>query len=90
MMKPKPVPREKIPWFPAIAAERCTSCGICSDFCPHNVYEKIAVPPGVVVKDPYACVVGCNNCESRCPEGAITFPDLEAITELIHKLRSEG
>jgi NAD-dependent dihydropyrimidine dehydrogenase PreA subunit len=86
----KPVPRENIPWFPTLDAGRCTGCGICLDFCPHGVYEKGDGSSAVVVRYPFHCVVGCSNCEARCPERAIAFPDLEAITVLIRKLREDG
>ena len=89
-MTKKPVPRENIPWFPTIDAGRCTGCGICLDFCPHGVYEKGDGSPAVVVRYPFHCVVGCNNCEDRCPERAIAFPDLETITAVIRKLREDG
>jgi CDP-4-dehydro-6-deoxyglucose reductase, E3 len=83
----KPVPRESVPWFPAVDAARCTGCGICVDFCPHGVYEKGVRSPAVVVRQPLHCVVGCNNCEDRCPERAITFPDLDEIAALLRQLR---
>ncbi|MCX6559266.1 MAG: 4Fe-4S binding protein [Candidatus Aminicenantes bacterium] len=89
-MKTKNVPREKIPWFPAVDADKCTGCDICADFCPHGVYEKGVDSPVVIVRNPYACVVGCNNCENRCPEKAISFPDLEVISEVIRRLREDA
>jgi len=88
-MTPKTVPREKVPWFPLVDALRCSGCGVCVDFCPHKVYEKGVDSPAVVVRNPYECVVGCNNCENLCPERAIAFPDLEEITAIIRKLREE-
>jgi len=44
----------------------------------------------VLVQNPYDYVVGCNNCENLCPEKAISFPDMEAITEIIRRLREEA
>ena len=86
-MTPKPVPRESVPWFPTVDSGRCTGCNICLDFCPHGVYEKGEDSPAVVVRNPFLCVVGCNNCENLCPERAITFPDLEEIATLLGRLR---
>ena len=34
------VPRAKIPWFPTIDYEKCTSCMECDTFCPHRVFER--------------------------------------------------
>ncbi|MDD8024926.1 MAG: 4Fe-4S binding protein [Acidobacteriota bacterium] len=89
-MTPKAVPREKIPWFPVVAAELCNGCGKCLDFCPHGVYARDSGSSAVIVQNPFECVVGCNNCENLCPEKAISFPDLEAITEIIRRLREEA
>ena len=89
-MTPKIIPREKIPWFPKIDANRCTGCRACPDFCPHGVYLWDEEKSLVRVERPYECVVGCNNCLGLCGPGAISFPDLEAITEIIRKLREEN
>ncbi len=32
------IPREKIPWYPAIDEELCTSCGNCLNFCSNGVF----------------------------------------------------
>jgi ferredoxin len=29
----------------------------------------------------------CSGCEPKCPAGAIRFPDMETISDLIKKLR---
>ncbi len=89
-MAPKTIPRSKIPWFPAVAAERCDGCGKCLDFCPHGVYARAAGSSAVVVRNPYECVVGCSNCESLCPGRAISFPDMGTIAEIIRRLREEA
>ncbi len=89
-MRPKTVPREKIPWFPVIDMGRCNGCGVCLEFCPQGVYARPEGASAVLVQNPFSCVVGCNNCEMRCPERAISFPDLEKITEIIRKLREEN
>jgi len=81
------VPREKIPWFPAIDAGRCTGCLACLDFCPRGVYAGGPEKRIIRVERPYECVVGCSNCRGVCPAGAISFPDLEEITVLIRTLR---
>jgi NAD-dependent dihydropyrimidine dehydrogenase PreA subunit len=88
-MKSSDIPREKIPWFPAVAADQCNGCGKCIQFCPHDVYAKEDAASGVVVKNPFSCVVGCSNCESLCPEKAIRFPEMETIAALIRELRAE-
>jgi len=58
-------------WFPVIDTERCTECGICSDFCPHGVYLKQSGKP--VVANPDNCVSGCEGCANRCPNEAIYY-----------------
>jgi NAD-dependent dihydropyrimidine dehydrogenase PreA subunit len=59
-------------WYPVVDYSSCTECGVCSNFCPHNVYDKTKSPVPVVVR-PDDCVDHCHGCGSRCPVGAITY-----------------
>ncbi len=54
--------------IPIIDEEKCTRCGICSDFCAYNA---LAVFPSQVLVFPELCH-GCGGCEIACPENAIT------------------
>ena len=47
----------------------CKSCGICSDFCPQNVFETDAFGHPVVAR--LADCTGCSFCERHCPDFAI-------------------
>lgn len=83
-------PRSEIPWFPSISSEKCTGCGLCKTFCPKQVFAQAQStdrhPPMQVVQ-PYACVLLCKGCESRCPAQAITFPsekDFRSFVYYIH------
>jgi len=81
------VPREKIPWYPSIDKEKCNGCQVCFQFCQRGVYtwdEKNVIAK---VDLPFHCIVGCSGCQSLCPVGAISFPGLDAIMEVIRKLR---
>ena len=80
------LPREKIPWYPAIDEGLCTNCGICVDFCPNGVYAVDDIRTIVAV--PYNCVVGCSNCESLCVPGAIRFPEMEQFVVTLRELRA--
>jgi len=73
------VPRQKIPWFPTIAQDRCRGCGKCVEFCVHGVLKLERNPPKAVVVKPYRCVIACSECADLCPEKAITFPDLKVV-----------
>ena len=86
----KPVPREKIPWFPSIDEEKCDGCRACFKFCQHGVYAWDEKSNIVKVVQPFGCVVGCSGCQSLCAAGAISFPDLEAVHGIIRKLRQGG
>lgn len=50
-------------------SEKCTSCGICIDVCPHNVF---------VIKDKKLQIaeldrcMECGACQTNCPTGAVT------------------
>jgi len=83
----KKIPREAIPWNPTIDAEKCTGCGTCADFCQHGVYELDGDKANV--SNPTGCVVGCTGCLSKCPEGAISFPDSKDFIETLRRLRAE-
>ena len=88
-MTAKRVPREKIPWFPTVDTERCTGCRVCFAFCQHGVYAWDDEMNVAMVRRPFNCLVGCCGCEPKCPAGAISFPDMETISDLIKRLRAE-
>jgi NAD-dependent dihydropyrimidine dehydrogenase PreA subunit len=81
------IPREEIPWFPTIDAEKCTGCGTCADFCQHGVYELDGEKAKLSNK--FGCIVGCTGCLSKCPEGAISFPDQKEFVEVLRRIRAE-
>jgi NAD-dependent dihydropyrimidine dehydrogenase PreA subunit len=65
-------------WFPVLDRDRCTSCGLCHEFCLFGVYERGGEEgPGesVSVAQPDRCKPGCPACARLCPSGAILFPD---------------
>lgn len=88
-MSARPIPREKIPWFPSVETEKCTGCRICLEYCSYGVYAWDETKKTVRVERPYACITGCSGCKGLCPAGAISFPDLEEIAALIRRLRVE-
>lgn len=61
------LPREQVPWFPTVYADRCDGCGRCLAFCPNSVYALTADGAKVEVAAPLACVVGCSACTAICP-----------------------
>lgn len=86
-MESKQIPRERIPWYPTVLAEKCNGCKACYQFCPNGVYTWDEKNNIAKVDRPFNCVVGCNGCENLCAPGAISFPELDAIQEIIRKLR---
>lgn len=55
-----------------LAADRCTGCGLCRDFCPVNVFEMVEtggrrLPSAVRADDCWAC----DTCVGQCPTGAL-------------------
>jgi len=87
MPEKKEIPREEIPWYPTIDKGKCNECMTCVEFCKHDVYAEIDGESKIINK--YNCLVGCSGCESQCPEGAISFPSLKEITELLKELRKK-
>ena len=59
------IPREEIPWFPSVDADKCNGCKVCFDFCAYMVYSLNDEKNIVVVENPNNCMVGCNYCESK-------------------------
>jgi NAD-dependent dihydropyrimidine dehydrogenase PreA subunit len=59
-------------WYPVIDRAVCLTCGICSDNCPHGVFDMAKSPTPVVIR-PLSCVDHCHGCGNRCPVGAITY-----------------
>ncbi len=75
----KGVPRESIPWYPTIDAEKCEGCRKCYELCSHGVYSWDEAASRPVVAEPYGCVVGCSNCMHQCEQGAVSFPPLAIL-----------
>ena len=50
-------------------ADRCTGCGICTQVCPHAVFEIEDRRAQIVDRD--ACME-CGACEQNCPSEAIS------------------
>ncbi len=73
------VPRERVPWYPTLDAEKCIGCRKCYEFCSHKVYAWDEAKDRPVVGQPFQCVVGCSNCSHQCEQGAISFPPLTIL-----------
>ena len=80
------LPREEIQWFPKIDYELCTNCGACSKFCKRGVYTFDDRPR---VTNPYRCIVSCTGCKGPCQEGAISFPSLFELRDVMKSLREK-
>ena len=68
------IERKKIRWYPIIDKKKCIGCGICIRICGRDVFEYDYKKNQSKVKNPYNCMVGCDNCEVYCPASAISFP----------------
>jgi NAD-dependent dihydropyrimidine dehydrogenase PreA subunit len=83
------IPREKIPWYPTVDAEKCTGCRTCVEFCENGVLEFDEQALEAKVRSPFSCVVECSTCGRLCPSSAISFPDQKEFTDIIRKLIEE-
>ena len=66
------IDRKEIEWYPIIDENKCIGCGMCITTCGRNVFDFKKNKSKV--KNPYNCMVGCDNCSIYCPAGAISFP----------------
>ncbi|MFO8018422.1 MAG: ferredoxin family protein [Promethearchaeia archaeon] len=84
------VPRNKIEWHPTIDYDKCDFCMDCTEFCPHDVFEKIeSEEKKLIVKHPHNCVVFCRACSKACPLDALSFPDKKDVKAQIKKIRGK-
>ncbi len=68
---------------PYVDEERCTSCGTCVDYCPHEAINFI----NFVAAIGRSCV-GCGGCIAVCPYGAIKL-NWNATSESVQKMMAE-
>lgn len=80
------IPREQIPWFPAISAELCNGCVKCIEVCPKDVFAETE-DGKVAVIEPFLCIVGCCFCKSACDPMAILMPQKEMLDQYQHGQR---
>ena len=85
------IPREEIPWFPTINAEKCSGCRECITICKNGVLAFDETTQKSTVINPYNCVVECRTCARLCPAEAISFPDANEFSDFIkEKLAAKG
>jgi NAD-dependent dihydropyrimidine dehydrogenase PreA subunit len=82
----KGIDRNMIKWFPTIDKSICGNCKVCLEICPMKVY-KINDNKEVIVAYPYRCIVSCSFCVTKCPDGAISFPDKEELGGILEKAK---
>lgn len=81
------IPRAEVPWQPMVEFDLCSGCQSCIDTCPGDVYDWDEVLGYPIVARPNNCVVYCMGCAKACPDEAITFPEKDAVVELVKQLR---
>lgn len=85
------IPREEIPWFPTIDAEKCIGCRECITICKNGVLAFDEEAEKSTVVNRYNCVVECRTCARLCPVEAISFPEANDFSELVKgKLAAKG
>jgi len=79
------IPRQDIPWYPSIDNKDCDACGTCVEYCKLGTFSFTPREDKVTVSSPFNCVVGCNGCQDKCPNSAISFPSTEVIDRVRKK-----
>jgi len=74
------IPREDIPWYPAVDGDACIGCTLCFVTCGRGVYDM--QDNKAVVANRMDCMVGCSTCATVCPVQAISFPERDLIWKL--------
>jgi ferredoxin len=77
------IARETIQWYPTVDDGACNGCKRCIEFCSFGVFTYERESETVRVEHRFACVVGCSLCSSICEPGAISFPPLSYLDDLI-------
>ena len=62
------MPFEDINDTPKIDYAKCTGCAMCTEVCPHQVFELAGKRVHIVNRD--ACME-CGACQRNCPTGAL-------------------
>ena len=79
------IPREDIPWYPTIDAEKCIGCQECISICKNGVLAFDETSRKSIVANPYNCVVECRTCARLCQAEAISFPDAAEFSAVINQ-----
>uniref|UniRef100_A0A7C3EJP2 Ferredoxin family protein n=1 Tax=Gracilinema caldarium TaxID=215591 RepID=A0A7C3EJP2_9SPIR len=80
--------RTTLTWYPSIAADKCTQCGLCLLTCGAGVFGFSSSKKTYSVINPGNCTLGCTTCGKVCPEDAISFP--EESRTFMHNIIKKG
>jgi NAD-dependent dihydropyrimidine dehydrogenase PreA subunit len=83
------IPRQLIPWYPTVDANKCVGCKECLAFCHDTVYLFQEESKKAVVSEPWHCQVYCQSCTYACPTDAISFPERRDVKATIRELRKK-
>jgi len=79
------VPRDEIDWHPTVDDGLCDGCGVCVTGCGRGVFGYDYEREKAVVAETLHCMVGCVTCANVCLRGAVSFPSLDSLRELMEK-----
>lgn len=88
-MRSTEIPRELIPWYPAVNTDACLGDQECLNFCKNDVFRWDVERNVPIVANPYNCVLGCTACMKICAADAIAFPTIDELRQTMRRLRAE-
>lgn len=79
------MPRDEIDWHPTVDEQLCDGCGVCVTGCGRAVFGYDYEREKAVMLEPLHRMVGCVTCSNVCLRGAVSFPSVDSLRDLMER-----